>query len=217
MTEMSSSNALGIEYRVVDDAEFQGQAVRVVSGARTYDTETKDLWDALTNPERLPRWFGSITGELKLGGRYQIENNAGGEITRCEPTTALDLTWEYGDNVSWVTVRLEFVGDGTRLTLQHLMGKDAASEEHWRTYGPGATGVGWELAFLGLGLYLESGDDFDAGENETWLATADGRSFLESCAKAWGDAHVRAGEDPATAQDMAAKTAAFYGGVEHEH
>lgn len=214
MTEMSSSNALGIEYRVVDDAEHQGQDVRVVSGARTYDTGIEDLWDALTNPERLPRWFGAVTGELKPGGRYQIENNAGGEITRCEAPTALDLTWEFGDNVSWVTVRLQSAGEGTRLTLRHLMGKDAASEEHWKAYGPGATGVGWELAFLGLGLYLERGDAFD---EETWCATAEGRAFLQGCAKAWGDAHVRSGEDPATAQGMAAKTAAFFSGAEHEH
>ena len=150
---MDYSNALGIEYRVVKDAEYQGQPVRAVSGARTYDAEIEELWDAVTNAERIPRWFAPITGELKLGGRYQLEGNAGGEITRCDAPTALDITWEYYGNVSWVTVRLESVSDGTRLTLEHLMGKDEASEEHWKKYGPGATGVGWELGFLGLGLY----------------------------------------------------------------
>ena len=89
------SNPLGIEYRVVRDAEYQGQPVRVVSGARTYDAEIEELWDAITNAERIPRWFAPIAGDLKLGGRYQLEGNAGGEITRCEAPRALDITWEY--------------------------------------------------------------------------------------------------------------------------
>ena len=214
---MDYSNPLGIEYRVVKDAEHQGQPVRIVSGARTYDAEIGELWDAITNAERIPRWFSPITGELKLGGRYQLEGNAGGEITRCDEPTALDITWEFYGNVSWVTVRLESVGDGTRLTLAHLMGKDEASEEHWKKYGPGAMGVGWELGFLGLGLYMDIGEAVDADENDAWMASPQGRSFIQDCARAWGEAHVRAGEDPAIAEAMAEETAAFYCGGEHQH
>ena len=102
---MDYGNALGIEYRLVKDAEHDGQPARVVSGARTYATSAEDLWDAVTNAERIPRWFLPITGDLKLGGRYQLEGNAGGEITRCESPEALDVTWEYAENVSWVTLR----------------------------------------------------------------------------------------------------------------
>ena len=126
---MDYSKALGIEYRVVKDAEYQGQSVRVVSGARTYSAQTEELWDALTNAERIPRWFGPVGGELKLGGRYQLEGNAGGEITRCIPPTAFDLTWEYAENVSWVTVRLESIADGTRLTLEHSEGSGTWEKE----------------------------------------------------------------------------------------
>ena len=75
--EMDYSNALGIEGRAVKDAEYQGQPVRIVSGSRTYSAEIEELWDAVTNSERIPRWFAPITGELKLGGRYQLEGNAG--------------------------------------------------------------------------------------------------------------------------------------------
>ena len=215
---MDYSNPLGIEYRVVKDAEYQGQPVRVVSGARTYDAEIEDLWDAVTNAERIPRWFAPITGEFRLGGRYQLEGNAGGEITRCDRPTALDITWEFYGNVSWVTVRLESVSNGTRLTLEHLMRRDEESEAHWKKYGPGATGVGWELGFLGLGLHLQSsGDAIDEGENNEWMASQDGQAFIKSCAKAWGDAHAQAGEDLAIASAMAEETAAFYCGGEHDH
>jgi uncharacterized protein YndB with AHSA1/START domain len=206
--EMDYSNALGIEGRAVKDAEYQGQPVRIVSGSRTYSAEIEDLWDAITNSERIPRWFAPITGELKLGGRYQLEGNAGGDITRCDPPRALDITWECG-NVSWVTVRLESVTGGTRLTLEHLMGRDEASEAHWKKYGPGATGVGWELGFLGLGLYLESGEAVIESEI---MASPHGNAFIENCARSWSDAHIRSGEDAATASAMAAETAAFYCG-----
>ncbi|MDJ0655675.1 MAG: SRPBCC family protein [Xanthomonadales bacterium] len=214
---MDYSNALGIEYRVVSDGEHNGQPVRIVSGARTYDAEIEELWDAVTNAERIPRWFAPISGDLRLGGRYQLEGNAGGSITRCEPPSALDITWEFYGNVSWVTVRLEAVSDGTRLTLEHLMGKDEQSEAHWKKYGPGATGVGWELGFLGLGLYVTTGEAVIESEAHAWFATAEGKAFIEGCAKGWGDAHIQAGEDSAVAQAMAAETAAFYSGGEHQH
>ena len=215
---MDYNNPLGIEYRVVDQREHLGQPVRVVSGARTYDATIDELWDAVTNPERIPRWFAPISGQLQLNGRYQIEGNAGGTITRCEKPTAFDLTWEYYENTSWVTVRLEIVSDGTRLTLEHLMGMDEQSEAHWKKYGPGATGVGWELGFLGLGLHLaKGGEAIDLKESEAWMGSDDGRAFIASCARAWGKAHVQSGEAQAIAEAIANETAAFYTGGQHEH
>ena len=209
---MDYSNPLGIEYRVVRDAEYQGRPVRIVSGSRTYDAEITELWNAITNAERISHWFAPITGELKLGGRYQLEGNAGGEITRCDAPTAVDITWECGGNISWVTVRLESVSDGTRLTLEHLIGKDSASEEHWKKYGPGATGVGWELGFLALGSYLKSGEPVEESETNTWLGSTDGKAFIKKCAQSWGEAHALAGEAQATAEAMATETATFYCG-----
>ncbi len=204
---MENSNALGIEYRVVKDAEYQGQRVRVVGGSRTYPTELQDLWDAVTNSERIANWFAPIAGELKPGGRFQLEGNAGGEIIRCEPPSAFDVTWECG-STSWVTVRLQPVDGGTKLALEHLIPKDEASEAHWKKYGPGATGVGWDLGFLGLSHYL-NGKVLD--ENE-FASSVDGKSFMRESASAWSEAHVQSGEDAETASSMAAETAAFYCG-----
>ena len=151
-------------------------------------------------------------GRLKVGGRYQLKGNAGGEITRCDPPEALDVTWEYADNVSWVTVRLEPVGGSTRLTLKHIMLQDEASESHWKKFGPGATGVGWDLGFVNLGLYLDSGEAIDQEECEAWMASNQGKSLIRDFAKAWEAAHVAAGEDPAVAQALAEQTAQAYCG-----
>ena len=210
---MDYSRAFGAEFREVQDRVHDGKPVRVVAASRTYATDQDDLWDALTNEDRIPRWFAPITGDLKLGGRYQIEGNAGGTITRCDRPEAFDLTWEYGESTSWVVVRLQPDGDGTRLSLEHIISKDKADEEHWTKYGPGATGVGWDLSFLQLGLHLDSGGKaIDHEANETWMSSDGGKSFMRDSAEEWGKAHVTGGEAPSVAAAMATRTAKAYAG-----
>ena len=34
--------------------------------------ENRDLWEALTSAERIPRWFAPVSGDLRLGGRFQV-------------------------------------------------------------------------------------------------------------------------------------------------
>jgi uncharacterized protein YndB with AHSA1/START domain len=210
---MNLSNAIGAEFRQVRDDTRDGEEVRVVVGVRTYDAGADDVWDALTNPERIPRWFSPVIGDLRPGGKYQIEGNAGGTITRCEPPQALDLTWEMGEGLSWVSLRLEEDKAATRLTLEHTMRKDEASEAHWAKYGPGATGVGWDLSFLGLALYFEvGGEPLDKEAIFAWMGAAEGKAFIRACAEAWGKAHIAAGEAAEVADAMAKATGDFYTG-----
>jgi uncharacterized protein YndB with AHSA1/START domain len=206
------ANALGAEFRRFENREHEGKPARVVVAVRTYDTDCADLWEAVTSPERIPRWFLPVEGDLRLGGRYQLKGNAGGTITRCEPPRALDLTWEFGGGMSWVTVRLEPEGKRTRLTLEHIVHASDV-DEHWKRFGPGAVGVGWDLALVGLGKHLESGGapvNHDAAH--AWMGSGEGKAFMRGSAKAWADAHIAAGEDPEVARRMAEQTSAFYAG-----
>jgi uncharacterized protein YndB with AHSA1/START domain len=84
---------VGAVTRTVLERDHNGRRARVVVATRTYDAEIADVWDAMTNAERIPRWFLPISGDLRLGGRYQLDGNAGGEITRCEPPRHLAVTW----------------------------------------------------------------------------------------------------------------------------
>lgn len=34
-----------------------------------------------------------VSGELRVGGAFQLEGNAGGEILACEPPNLVRLTW----------------------------------------------------------------------------------------------------------------------------
>ena len=92
--------------RTVRNLERDGEPARAVVASCVYDTDAADLWDALTNQQRLPRWFAPVSGDFRLGGRYQVEGNAGGTITECERNKKIAVTWEFMGGVSWVTITL---------------------------------------------------------------------------------------------------------------
>jgi uncharacterized protein YndB with AHSA1/START domain len=200
--------------REVTTREHAGAPARVLVATRTYATTVQDLWDAVTNPERIPRWFLPVSGDLRLGGRYQFEGNAGGEIVECEPPRRLGLTWEYGGQVSWVNVQLaEDPAGGTELRLEHLSHE---SDEEWEQFGPGAGGVGWDLGLLGLDQHLVKGDAAsDAVRPEdamAWMASDEGRTFMRRSSDGWRDAAIASGADPDAARAAASRTIAAYTG-----
>ena len=200
---------LGAMTRDVRDVEKDGQPAKAVVASRTYDTTAADLWDALTRPERIKRWFAPVTGDLKLGGRYQVENNAGGIVLECEPERRIALTWEFAGIPTWVTVTLTPEGDGTRLELEHV----AHLSPHWDSYGPGAVGVGWDLGFMGLARHLaEPEADLPAEAVAGWGETQEARDMMRVTSDDWGRAAIAAGEDRAQALKAAESTRRFYSG-----
>lgn len=208
-----TNNVFGAELRRVENREYHGKPALVAVAVRTYDTTVEDLWEAITTPARLLRWFMPITGDLKLGGRYQLEGNAGGTITRCDPPEALDVTWEYGGGTSWVNVRLAPDGKRARLTLEHIAHRDGIGEEHLKQFGPGAVGIGWDLALHGLGMYLPEPDKpLDRAAVDAWTTSSEGKAFMRGSGEAWGAAHANSGEDPDEARAKAERTIAAYTG-----
>ena len=136
------------------------------------------MWDALTNPERIGRWFLPISGDYRIGGRFQFEGNAGGEIVACERPNRLLVTWgnvESGNpaDLSDLEVRLTSIGDDS--TTFELIHTAAVPEEMWAEYGPGAVGVGWEGGLMGLGLHLGGGSVDDP---IAWQMSDEGRGFF---------------------------------------
>ena len=205
---------LGDMYCRVEQRDHLGKAALVGIAVREYPTTVEDLWEAITVPERIARWFLPVEGDLKLGGRYQLKGNAGGTITRCEPPQALDLTWEFGGGTSWVQVRLASLGQTARLTLEHIAHKDGIGEEHLKKFGPGATGIGWDLGLLGLKRHLENrGAAVDPAEFEAWTLSEEGKAFVRRSGEAWAEAYIASGADPEEARAQAERTIAFYTGA----
>ena len=153
---------------------------------RTYDATVEDVWDACTDPERLARWFGRVDGDLRLGGTFQIKDNAGGAIVRCEEPHLLQVTWSYGGGMDTeVEVRLTPDGaGGAVLELEHSSPAGFV-DEMVRAYGPGGTigiGGGWDITLLGLDMFLH-GADLDPA---TWEDAPEAKEFAIRSCHAWG-------------------------------
>jgi uncharacterized protein YndB with AHSA1/START domain len=138
----------------VSDTEREIGSRRIAAGeARTilmrrrYDAPIEDVWDACTDPDRLDRWFLHVSGDLRAGGTFDIQDNAHGEILRCEPPRVLTLSWRYEDRpYSEVELRLSpGAAGGTVLELEHGFAA--------KGYLVGV-GVGWEAGLYALGPYL---------------------------------------------------------------
>ena len=204
------SSQLGAVTRAVTNRIHEGRPANVVIASRTYDTTVEDLWDALTSKERIPRWFLPVSGDLRLGGRYQLEGNAGGTITRCEPPRRVAMTWEYGGKMSWVDVKLDATPDGrAHLELEHIA---PSPDEHWDQFGAGAAGVGWDMALAGLGWHLATRQSADPAEAMAWLGSEEGKSFVRRSSDDWCRASIAGGTDASAATAAAARTTAAYTG-----
>jgi uncharacterized protein YndB with AHSA1/START domain len=197
--------------RRVGSRVLEAGEARVVTVSQIYDTDIDDLWDACTSVERIPRWLAPISGDLRLHGRYQLEGNAGGEILTCDPPRTFTATWEYGDEVTWIELRLTAEGpEQTRFELEHVAHVD---DERWAEFGPGAVGVGWDMSLLGLSLHLATGAAA-VPDPAAWMASEEGQQFMTQSSERWYVANVEGGATAADARAAADRTTAAYTATE---
>jgi uncharacterized protein YndB with AHSA1/START domain len=176
-------------------ADGSGERVSVLL-RRGYDAPIDDVWDAVTQPDRIKRWLMPISGELRVGGSFQLEGNAGGEILTCEPPRLLKVT--FGAPTSIVEVRLTPDGDGdTLLELEHTVPIEIAQSGAGALY----VGPGWDGALLGLGLFLRGeavGDPVAAANSP------EAQEFSRQSVHAWAEVVKDSGT--ATAEQLAGAT-----------
>lgn len=173
-----------------------------------YNTKIDDLWEALSSKERIPRWFTHVEGDLKIGGTFQIKDNASGTILQCQAPNSLSFTWEFAKDVSWVDLALTSTGENNcQLRLQH---QALAQGTHFSTYGPGATGIGWDLALVSLLHYIHTQETLNEDEI---LASSSYKDFVSLAAKEWGNAAINAGFDQESSQTQVKACEEFYWGA----
>lgn len=204
--------------RTLEHREVDGEPAVVQTLSQTYPSPVEDVWSAVTEPDRIARWFLPVSGDLRRGGRYQLEGNAGGEVLECEApaegSARYRITWEMMGAVSWVSVRLTDEGGSTRLVLEHSVRDTGEPSQFWDTYGPGATGVGWDGGLLGLAQHLGAIEgSLTPEEAEAWASTDEGRTFYRGTADAWSEADTASGTTPAVAARRADATYGFYTGT----
>jgi uncharacterized protein YndB with AHSA1/START domain len=176
-------------------ADGSGEHVSVLM-RRTYGAPIGDVWDAVTQPDRIKRWFMPVSGDLRPGGAFQLEGNAGGEILTCEPPRLLKVT--FGGPASLVEVRLTAHGDdATVLELEHTVPIEMAQSGAGALY----VGPGWDGALMGLGLFLRGEV---AADPVAAASSLEVQRFSERSVEAW--AEVVKGSGTATAEQLAAAT-----------
>lgn len=200
-------------HRRVGTRRVESGEARTVLLRRTYDAEVADVWDAVTSPERIARWFMPVSGELKVGGRYQLEGNAGGEILECVEPERLRVSWLYGPDPGFSEVEVRLTPENEERTVLELEHVAVVPDDFWDQFGPGAVGVGWDLGLYGLALHL-AGGGLSKEEAATWHTTPEGSAFITGSGEGWGEAYAASGADQETATRTAAATIAFYTGTE---
>lgn len=132
-----------------------------------YDTDIDDLWSALTDPDRLVRWFGQVDGDLRLGGAFRLDlgpdGDRDGRIEACErPDRLLVIlretaeSWQKGQGAPPFdeVVEARLTRDGSRTTL--VVEVRGMALDKIAFYG-----AGWQIHAENLAAYLagrERGD-----------------------------------------------------------
>jgi uncharacterized protein YndB with AHSA1/START domain len=100
------------------------------------DAPRERVWELLTDPSELPRWWPDAAQvEPRLGGRIVLTFGPGdvsGEVTRWEPPRALGFTWEASNMpgvLLHVTFTLDDLGEGrSRVHILHSGFEQAPAE-----------------------------------------------------------------------------------------
>ncbi|MFE6934096.1 SRPBCC family protein [Streptomyces sp. NPDC057699] len=201
-------------HREVGTRRVESEEAGTVLLRRTFDAGPAEVWDAVTSPERIARWFLPVTGEFRVDGHYQLEGNAGGEILECLPRERLRVSWLFGPDPGFSEVEVRLApapegGDRTVLELEHVA---VVPEEFRSQYGPGAVGIGWDLAFLGLGWHL-AGEGLSPEDAVEWQTSPEAKAFVARSGEEWGRAFAASGADPETVTATTVATIEFYTGA----
>ena len=135
-----------------------------------YDTSIDDLWSALTDPGRLARWYGEVTGDLRPGGEFRlyVESDdvaTAGHVEACEPPRRLRVTTRETDE-SWrkgqgappfdEVIEATLTADGAQIILViEVQGMPLDKIAYY--------GAGWQIHAETLAAYLAGRERDDTG------------------------------------------------------
>ena len=157
--------------RIIGSLRRLDEAKGAVRMEDVYDTDIADLWSALTDPDRLARWMGDVSGDFRIGGaihaRFTSTWDGPGRIDVCDAPHRLLVTFEPGTDEETVTEAvLEAEGGKTRLVVE---------ERGLPVPVLAAHGAGWQVHVEDLAAHLRND------------ATSDWRARWKDLAPAYQD------------------------------
>lgn len=137
-----------------------GQVLRDDEGmrlefVRTYDDPIDDVWSALTEPDRMARWFGRWSGDPATGtvDFVMIETPDGDpqpvKILACDPPTGLEVEMLSPDGPWLLSVALSAEAGVTTLVFNHRLAEP---------YDASSIGPGWQFYLDRLGAVVAGTD-----------------------------------------------------------
>jgi uncharacterized protein YndB with AHSA1/START domain len=146
--------------------------IEMIERQVTLPAPRQDVWDALTEPDRVAAWFGGqVEWDLQPGGAARFHDEDGSERAGVIDTVAtcqvLRFRWwpnGEGGPESEVTYTLEDVPDGTRLTVTEAPTESTESTDSTvsivSTESPAraqatacaVSGQAWDLRLIGMWL-----------------------------------------------------------------
>jgi uncharacterized protein YndB with AHSA1/START domain len=125
-----------------------------------FDTDTGDLWSALTDPGRLARWMGEVEGDLRLGGEFRARFFASGwegtgRVEACEPPRRLLLLTKHPDQPDEQVIEVTLASGGDQAIL-------VWEERGMRLDQLAAYGAGIQVHVEDLAAYLAGRERCDA-------------------------------------------------------
>jgi uncharacterized protein YndB with AHSA1/START domain len=96
--------------------------VGVVRIEDNFDADMDEAWAALTDPQRLARWYGDVDGELKVGGEFHCRVLASGwqgtkRVTVCEPPRRFALVSKGSTEPDESSVEVTLTGGEGKTTI----------------------------------------------------------------------------------------------------
>ncbi|HUZ40375.1 MAG TPA: SRPBCC domain-containing protein [Acidimicrobiales bacterium] len=123
-----------------------------------FQTGIENLWSALTESQRLARWYGNFEGEFHVGGLFTAFIPSSGweghgRINECKAPVHLSVTmWEKMGDEQGLKVDLVATDSQTNLVLEK---RGISPELCW------AFGAGWQAHLEDLSAYLVGLDKAD--------------------------------------------------------
>src|SRR5262249_19169830 len=95
--------------------------VGVVRIEERFDTGIDEVWAALTDTQRVARWYGEVEGELRVGGGFRARLHASGwegieRVEACEPPRRFLVVSKASDEDEHST-EVTLTGDGDQAVM----------------------------------------------------------------------------------------------------